>query len=193
MVTSEHISFGLTITYSVAVPIIAVVYWRKYGPSNFLWLSDIALACTLVSLLTGHPLPASMATVGVLPLELAWTADFLAGGRLIGLAAYMYDAKLPLYLRCLSLFHLALPPTLLFLLHRYGYDERALVCQTLLTWVVLTITYLMTSPEKNINWVFGPGSKPQRTLPPLVYLGLELVVLTVVVFVPMHLVLKRLF
>ena len=193
MVTSQQISLWLTLAYGVAVPVIAVIYWRTYGPTNFLWLSDIALAGTFASLLTGNRLLASMPAIGVLPLELAWTIDFLAGGRLIGLAAYMFDAKLPLYLRSLSLFHLALPPTLLFLLYRLGYDERALVYQTLLTWVVLVITYVATNPEQNINWVFGPGSKPQQLLPPLVYLGLEMVVLPVFVFFPMHLILKRFF
>ena len=100
-------------------------------------------------------------------LELAWTIDFLVGGRFIGIAAYMYDSKLPLYLRSLSLFHLALPPTLLFLLYRFGYDRRALIYQTLLTWVVLIVTYVATDPEKNINWVFGPGNKPQQLVAPI--------------------------
>ena len=193
MVSSEQISLWLTLAYGLAVPVIAVIYWRTYGPANFLWFSDIALACTLASLLTGNRLLASMAAIGVLLLELAWTIDFLAGGRLIGLAAYMFDPKLPLYLRSLSLFHLALPPTLLFLLYRFGYDERALVYQTLLTWVVLVITYMATNPEQNINWVFGPGSKPQQLLPPLLYLALEMVALPVFVFVPMHVILKRFF
>jgi hypothetical protein len=127
---------------------------------------------------------ASMPAVGVLPLELAWTVDFLAGGRLIGLAAYMFDAGLPRYLRSLSLFHLALPPTLLLLLYRFGYDERALVCQTLLTWIVLIVTFMVTDPEKNINWVLGPGSKPQHCLPPLLYLALAMVVLRCSSFFP---------
>ncbi len=134
-----------------------------------------------------------MAAVGVLALELAWTIDFFVGGRFIGLAAYMYDSKLPLYLRSLSLFHLALPPTLLFLLYRFGYDQRALIFQTLLTWVVLIVTYVATDPEKNINWVFGPGNKPQQLLHPLLYLGLEMVIVPICVFLPTHLLLKRFF
>jgi hypothetical protein len=193
MVSSEQISLWLTLVYALAVPVIAVIYWRAYGPTNFLWLSDIALACTLASLLTSNGLLASMPAVGVLPLEIAWTIDFVAGGRLIGLAAYMFDAKLPVFLRSLSLFHLALPPTLIFLLYRLGYDERAFVYQTLLTWVVLVITYMTTDREQNINWAFGPGSKPQQLLPPIVYLCFEMMLLPVFVFLPMHLILKRFF
>ena len=41
----------------------------------------------LASLLTGNRLLASM------PRELAWPMDFVAGCRLIGLAAYMFDAN----------------------------------------------------------------------------------------------------
>jgi hypothetical protein len=190
---AAQIPLWLTLAYGLAVPIIAVVYWHAYGPTNFLWLSDIALGFTFVALLTGSRLLASMMAVGVLALELAWTIDFLSGGRVIGIAAYMFDAKLPLYLRALSSFHLALPPTLLFLLYRLGYDQRALIYQTLLTWAVLVVTYLATDPEKNINWVFGPGTKPQHVLPPLVYLGLEMAIIPVCVFLPTHLLLKRFF
>lgn len=190
---AETVTLALTLAYGLAIPVIAVVYWRAYGPSNFLWLSDIALLFTFAALVTRHPLLASMPAVGVLPLEIAWTLDFLAGGRPIGIAAYMYDTKLPRPLRALSLFHLALPPTLVFLLYRYGYDERALILQTLLTWVVFVAVYALTDPAKNINWVFGPGETPQQRLPPPVYLGLYMLALPLAVFWPMHLLLKRMF
>jgi hypothetical protein len=190
---AERILLWLKIGYGAAVPVIVVIYWRNYGPSNFLWLSDIALFCTTLSLFTGSRLLASMPAVGVLPLEIAWLIDFLSGGRLLGLTSYMFDPKLPLYLRSLSLFHLALPPTLIFLLYRFGYDRRALIYQTLVTWAALLLAYLATEPEKNINWAFGPGNEPQQTLPPLLYLSLEMVALPLLVIVPMHLIVSRLF
>lgn len=166
MINSGQVPLWLTLVYALGVPVIAATYWHAYGPTNFLWLSDVALAFTFLALVTGNPLLASMPAVGVLPLELAWTIDFLTGGRLIGLAAYMFDPKLPLFLRSLSVFHLALPPTLLFLLSRVGYDERPPIYQTLLTWFLLVVTYLATDPERNINWVFGPGSTPQSLCRP---------------------------
>jgi hypothetical protein len=193
MVSSTQILSWLTLVYGLAVPLIAVIYWRAYGPTNFLWLSDVGLVLTLAALLSGSRLIASMAAVGMLALELAWTIDFLSGGRLITIAAYMFDAKLPRYLRGLSLFHLALPPTLLFLVYQFGYDRRALIYQTLLTWAVLIVTYVTTDPAKNINWVFGPGSKPQHVVPPLLYLGLEMAIIPICVFLPTHLLLDRFF
>jgi hypothetical protein len=131
--SSRPVPAWLKLGYGVATPVIGAVYWRHYGPRNFLWLSDLALASTALSVTTENRLLASMPAVGVLPLELAWNADFLSGGRLIGLAGYMFDHRLPLGLRALSLFHVALPPTLLWMLRRFGYDPRALPAQTALT------------------------------------------------------------
>jgi hypothetical protein len=173
--------------------LIATVYWREYGPGNFLWLSDIGLACTILAIIFENRLLASMPAVGVLPLEIAWTVDFLSGGRLLGLAAYMFDNRLPLHLRGLSLFHLAIPPVLIFMLYQQGYDPRALVWQTIVTWLALVLSYGLTEPEKNINWVFGPGSAPQHSIPPLLYFGIELVAIPILVFVPMHFLLRHMF
>ena len=186
------IPLWLKLAYAAGVPVIVVVYWRTWGPKNFLWFSDIALFCTAGAVLTGNSLLASMPAVGVLPLEIAWTLDFLTRGRLGGLSAYMFDVRHPLYLRALSLFHLAIPPTLVYLLYGLGYDSRALWAQTLLIWLVLPLTYA-AKPVENINWVFGLFGKPQTTLPPLVYLGLEMIVWPLIVVLPMHLILVRVF
>ncbi len=183
----------LKLSFGIGTPVIAAIYARTYGPKNFLWLSDIALATTTVALITESPLLASMPAVGVLPLELVWTADFLTGGKTFGLAHYMFDEKIPRGRRALSLFHLALPPTLLWLMRRLGYDRRAFALQTAVTVAVLPLTYALTKPEKNINWVYGPGIRPQRRLPPLLYLALEMLVIPTLVILPTHKILSRFF
>jgi hypothetical protein len=71
----------LKIAYGVFVPFLIVVYWPRYGPSNFLWLSDIALFMIAGAVIFEMPLLASMPAVGVLPLEIFWTIDFLLLGR----------------------------------------------------------------------------------------------------------------
>lgn len=169
------------------------VYWRHYGPSNFLWLSDLGLFCTVGAIVLESPLLASMPAVGILVLELAWTADFIAGGRLIGLAGYMFDAGYPLWLRALSLFHVAIPPVVLLLLYRWGYDARALPLQVLLTWVAFTTVYLLTDPAKNINWVFGWGTEPQTVMPAIAWFGIMCIGVPVLVMLPMHFLLSWLF
>ena len=193
-ITRRHnLPIALKLACGVATPLIGVAYARSYGLKNFLWLSDIALGLTTIAVITEQPLPASVAAVGVLPLEIAWNTDFVTGGRLLGLAGYMFDRKLPRWLRALSLFHVALPPTLYLLLRRLGYDRRALAIHCGLTWTVLPLTYAVTDPGDNINWVFGPGARPQRRVPPLGYLGLAMIAFPLLVHWPTHLILRNLF
>ncbi len=190
---SARVPFWMKLAFGVATPGIAAVYARTYGPKNFLWLSDIALATTTAAVITESPLLASMPAVGVLPLELAWTLDFLTGGKMLHLAHYMYDKEIPAWRRALSLFHLALPPSSLFLMRRLGYDRRAFAVQTAIVTAILPLTYAITAPEKNINWTYGPGNRPQRRLPPLLYLGLEMLVIPALVMWPTHKLLSRFF
>lgn len=183
------IKLGATGFVAVLVP----VYWRHYGPGNFLWFSDLALFALCAALWLDGALLVGMAAVGVLALETAWSIDFLCGGRPLHLAGYMFDATRPRPLRALSLFHLAMPPAILWLLRRRGYDRRSLPRQSALAWVVLPLTYALTEPEKNINWVFGPRAKPQRALPPWLYLAGLMAALPLLAYLPTHLVLARLF
>jgi hypothetical protein len=186
------IPLWLKIAYGVFVPYLIVVYWPRYGPSNFLWLSDIALFFAAAAVIFENPLLASMPAVGVLPLEIFWTVDFILLGR-FGLTSYMFDAKYPLWLRAISLFHLALPPTLIWMLYRFGYDPRAYPAQLALTVIVLVFCYAFTDPEKNINWVFGPGEKPQRKISQRLYFAILVPVITLGVVTPMHFLLSWLF
>jgi hypothetical protein len=183
----------VTLPYTLLAIVIVPVYWVEYGPGNFLWFSDIALFTVLVSLWTGNRLLYSMMAVGVLPLELVWTTDILALGQMIGLAAYMFDEQYPLWLRALSMFHVPLLLIIVWMLVRQGYDARAYRFQTLLAWLVLPLTWWLTDPQENINWVHGFGPETAEILPPMLYLLLYMALLPILVYLPMHLLLKRLF
>jgi hypothetical protein len=196
MVTGERARHGrpdlprwLQLSFTAFVAVLVPIYWREYGPANFLWFSDIALFAIVVGLWTGHPLPASMTAVGVLLLESVWILDFalliVTGSSPVGLAEYMRDEDIPAGVRAVSLFHLVLPPLLLWMVHRLGYDRRAWLAETGLALVVLPVTYLVSPPEKNINWVFGPAGV-QTWLPPLAWLGLLMVTLPLLVYWPTH-------
>ena len=123
--------------------------------------------------------------------ELAWNLDFfgrlLTGRPMFGMSAYMFDAATPRYLRALSLFHVPLPAGLVWLVARLGYDRRAWLYQSLLALVVLPVTYWLTDPATNVNWVHGLG-RPQTALPPWAYLALLLVAFSLVLYLPPHLV-----
>lgn len=187
------IPLWLKISYTLMVLVIIPVYWRDLGPANFLWFSDIALFALVAALWLENRLINSTMAVAVLFLESAWVLDFLTGGNLIQISAYMFEPDTEMHIRILSgLFHLSLPPVLLYLLVRLGYDKRALWLQTIIALIVLPVTYQVTQPEDNINWVYGPA-EPQDVLPDLLYLILVATVLILVIYIPSHLFLKRFF
>jgi len=187
------IPIWLKLGYTGLVFIIVPVYCRELGPSNFLWFSDIALISLVAAVWLESRLISSTMAVSVLFLELAWVFDFFSGGRFIAIAAYMFAEDEPWLIRLLSgSFHLVLPPLLLFLLFRLGYDKRALSLQILIALIVLPLTFVLTSPSDNINWVYGLG-QPQDMLPPLVYLCLFFLTLVLVVYLPSHLLFRHFF
>lgn len=191
------IPLWLKVIYTVFVVITILVYLKKYGPGNFLWFSDIALIVTVAALWLENQLLASMMAVGILLPEAVWNVSFfgrlLTGKQLTGLAGYMFDPDKPLYLRAISLFHVFLPVLLVWLISQLGYASDAWICQTMLAWVVLPVTYWVTKPEDNINWVYGPKGKPQKRMPPLLYLLLVMLAFPILVYFPTHLILNVIF
>jgi hypothetical protein len=157
-----HLPLSLKLLATAFVAVLAPVYARHYGWANFLWFSDIALFSSVLALWLESSLLASMMTVGVLLLESAWIVDFTWGvvsrRALWGLTGYMFDSRNPRFIRGLSLFHVAMPVLLLWLVSRLGYDRRAWLAQTLLTWAVLLVTYVVTRPDDNINWSSGSAA-----------------------------------
>ena len=187
------IALGIKVAYTLFLAVLVPVYWAHYGPRNFLWFSDIALLGSGLAVWLESPLLASMMALAVLLPELAWNLDFLGrlltGHAMIGMSAYMFDRTLPRYLRALSLFHVLLPAWLLWLVARLGYDPRAWAWQSLLAAVVLPVTYRVTEPSENVNWVHGLGApRPRRH--PWIYLALLIGSFSVVLYLPPHLLLR---
>jgi hypothetical protein len=189
----------LKLAYTAYATGILSVYARKAdaGPLNFLWFSDLALFTTGAALWLESSLLASTTAVGVLALELFWNLSFavrlLTGKRLSSITDYMFDQKRPLFMRGLSLFHVVLPFLLVWLLASFGYDTRAWLVMTLVAWVVLPVTYLLTRPEHNINWVFGFGSPPRRPLPPGLWVLALMLGFPILIYLPTHFLLRVIF
>jgi hypothetical protein len=194
---SDQIPIWLKISYTVFVAVLVPVYWQNYGPGNFLWFSDIALLTTTAALWLESPLLASTMTLSVVLLELVWNFDFflrlISGASTIGLSSYMFDPKISLALRALSLFHVVLPTLLLWLVYKLGYDARALGLQTIIAWVVLVSSYCLTASSENVNWVRGLGKTPQIWMPAPLYLALMMILFPLVIYFPTHLLLRKLF
>jgi len=189
----------LKLTYTAYVAVLLPAYARKAdaGPLNFLWFSDLALFSTGAALWLESPLLASMTAVGVLAPELFWNLSFFArlltGKHLSSLTDYMFDGRRSRFMRGLSLFHVVLPVILIWLLASFGYDARAWVGMTVVAWVVLPLTYVLTKPEHNINWVFGFGTPPRRPLPPKQWLLALMIGFPLLIYLPTHFLLRAIF
>lgn len=196
---SARLPRRVKILYTLFLVILVPAYLSQYGAANFLWGSDIALFLLLVAILLETSLPASMMTLAVLVPELIWSVDFLArllfdfDPALFRGTAYMFDPGIPFLIRGLSLYHVALPVLLLWLLYRLGYDRRALAAQTLLCWIVFPVSYLVSSPEANINFVYGFGSEPQQWMHPELFILFLMLAFPLLLYLPVHLLLMRLF
>ena len=86
-----------------------------------------------------------------------------------------------------------LPLLLLWALHCLSYDLRAFVWQTVVALVVLPLSYLVSNPQENVNWVYGFGQKPQAILPVPLFVILLMLLFPVAVHLPTHLLFSRIF
>jgi hypothetical protein len=187
----------LKLAYSAMAAGILIAYWFRYGPTNYLWLSDVALILLVPALWLESALLTSIVAVGTLALELFWVVDLLArlmlGHRSQGLTGYMFDARRPPWLRGLSLFHLVLPALTIWMLFILGYDSRALPAMLVLGWIVLAASWRFTDPDRNINWVHGFGGGARTARAPAGRLLALMCAYPLLVWLPTHALLAWLF
>jgi hypothetical protein len=195
--TEGALPLWIKILYTAFVLALIPVYWKEWGPANFLWFSDVALFVSVPALWLESRLLASMMAVGVLLPELYWNFELLfrllTGKKLAGLTNYMWNTKYPLYLRLLSLFHVVLPLILILMLHELGYKPAAIYYQIPFAWLILFLCYKLTPPSANINWVFGLGNAPQHKVPSKFFLLFIMAAYPLLLFLPTHFLLKTIF
>lgn len=184
------------VVYALAVLAFVVIYWQRHGPRNFLWFSDVALIGAVPAMWLENALLSGVLTCMVLLPEVLWNVDYVLRlalrRRITGLTEYMFDESIPRWLRGVSLFHVPLPLVLLWLVAAYGYPEESLAVAAGTGAIVLALSYWFSCPEKNINWVFGLG-RVQHRLPRPLYLGVLYLGFVLVLFLPTHWLLLRLF
>jgi len=210
MGTSRYrIPLWLKIAYTAFMAVLIPVYLKNYGATNFLYLCDVAILMTLVGIWLESPLLLSAPLVGIFWPQMLWVVDFLCKGAVTGWTDYMF--RPPWFLRFLSFFHFWLPFLLFYSVWRVGYDKRAFLLWTGITWLVLTVCYAYmppTSPENdpltgtqlrdpdlpvNINYVFNIASddEPQPWMDPDSYFAAFLASLVLGIYLPTHLMCKR--
>jgi len=169
------------------------VYWRQYGLQNFLFFCDLGNFLIAIGLWRESPLIFSWQATGLLVFQTLYGIDLIGtlmtGRHLIGGTEYMFDPHVPLWIRLLSLFHVIVPPLLLWGIWRLGYDRRGWKYQTVLTWIVVPINYLWR-PQSNVNWARGLFFNQQRFVPGPIYLLAYLILVPLAVYWPTHLALQ---
>ena len=184
----------LKILWTLWLLVWAPLYWKYYGAQNFLFFCDIGNIVIGIALWSESVLLFSWQAVSVLVFQTLYAVDLLGqlsvGRHFIGGTEYMFDARLPLLLRLMSLFHVVTPMILLWAIRRLGYDGRGLNLQIITCWAVVTINYFWR-PEFDVNFARGPFFREQHVVPGVVYLAAYFIVVPLVVYYPTHLFLKK--
>ena len=198
-----RIPLWLKLAYTAFMAVMVPVYLANYGPTNFLYFCDVALIITLIAIWIESRLLVSMCAVGILASQALWVIDFVSnfvGHPLTGLTDYMFAADHSLFLRGLSLFHGWLPFLLVYLVWRLGYDGRGLVLWTVVAWALVLVCFFFMPPPRpdpgltpvNIDYVWGfSDTEPQHWMPPGVWVAALMILLPLVLYLPTHLILRR--
>ncbi len=188
-----RIPLWLKLGWSLWVLVWVPVYWHQYGLQNFLYFCDLGNLLIAAALWLESPLLFSWQACGLLLFQTLYTMDLIgavvSGRHIVGGTEYMFDPHVPLLVRLLSLFHIVVPPLLLWAIWRLGYDGRGWKYQTVTAWVVVPISYFWR-PQYDVNWARGPFFREQHFIPGIAYLAVYLVIVPVVVYWPTHLVLR---
>jgi len=172
------------------------VYWRTWGTANFLHLCDVAVILACVGVLTNSALLISSQAVSSLLVDAAWALDagwrLFRGRALLGGADYLFDARYPLWVRLLSLFHIVMPVLLLWALNRVGYDRGGWTLQCAIA-LPLFIAARFTAPATNINYAFIDPFIHRQWGPAATHVLISWLFMVFVVYLPTHLLLRRLF
>jgi hypothetical protein len=173
-----------------------LVYWRTWGAANFLHLCDVAVILTCAGLWANNALLISSQAVAALAADLAWAAvaawRIFFGRYLTGGMEYLADGRYPLWIRLLSLYHVAIPAVLVWAVARIGYDRRGWGLQSAIAAAVFAASRF-TAPDENINFAFRDPFFHRSFGPPAVHAALSALFMIFAVYFPTHLILKRLF
>jgi len=192
------IPLGVKIAYSAFILLHIYLEITVFGARDLLWICDTAAVLTAIGLWMESSLLLSMQLVGTLVPMLLWSADLLCrlftGHFLLGMCGYLFDPHDPLINRAASMFHLWLPPLLVWTVWRLGYDRRAWVYQFVFLAGFFLFCRLVSLPPPehyfgepvNINLVFGGFSHPQTHVSAAMYLALLWLTSSICIMLPTH-------
>jgi hypothetical protein len=171
-------------------------YWRAWGPANFVHLCDIAVILTCIGLWSNSALLISSQAVSSLVVDTMWAVDVVStiafGRHVFGGTEYLFDAHYALWVRLLTLFHVAMPALLIWAVHRLGYDRRGWALQSGIAAAAFAAARF-TSPAQNINFAFSTPIMRRQLGPAPVHVAISVAFMIFVVYWPTHWALKKLF
>lgn len=189
------IPLWVKVVYTLWLAVWVPLYWQEAGPYNFFWLCDTGNFLVGMALWLESPLLFSSQAVGLLLVQLLWCVDYFGalvlGFHPLGGTEYMFDGAKPIWLRSLSLFHVVMPPLLVWGVRRLGYDRRGFALESAFAALLLPATWWIVPAERNVNWVWEPFGRPQTLVDPWLYLLVLLAAYPLLVFLPTHLLLTR--
>jgi hypothetical protein len=148
----------------------------------------------VLGLWTESALIFSWQATGLLVFQTLFVLDLagavITGRHWLGGTEYMFNTGVPLFVRLLSLFHVLMPPLLLWAIWKLGYDSRGWKLQTLTTWVIVPINYFWR-PEHDVNFARGLFFREQHWVPGWLYVTAYLVLVPLLVYFPTHILLSR--
>jgi hypothetical protein len=187
--TAMRLPLWLKILWTVWVMVWVPAYWKQYGAQNFLYFCDLGNLLIAAALWLESQLIFSAEAAGLLVFQTLFSIDLLgallSGHHLIGGSEHMFDPHIAIWIRLLSLFHVAVPPLLLWAIWKLGYDPRGWKLQTAITWVVVPVCYFWR-PQLDVNWARGLFFTEQHVLPGWLYLAIYLTVVPLGVYWPTH-------
>jgi hypothetical protein len=171
-------------------------YAAYWGWENFLHLCDVAVFLTCLGFACNNALLLSSQAVSSLLGDRLWCIDacwrWIAGRSRTGGTEYMWDARIPLWVRLLSLFHVVLPVMLLMALRRTGYDRRALPLQCAIAAGLLVASRFLGAAQ-NVNYAFADPIFHRAYGAAPLHLAVIFGALAVIIYWPTHVLLARAF
>lgn len=172
------------------------VYWIFWGPHNFVYLCDIAVILGCIGICTNNTLLVSSQAVSSVVVDAMWAVDAgwraAFGRHIFGGTEYLFDPSHALWLRLLSLYHVAIPVVLLWALHRAGYDRRGWRLQAGIVAAAFVIARF-TPAEQNINFAFRLPVVEKPFGPAPLHVTVSILFMIFVVYWPTHWALRKIF
>jgi hypothetical protein len=174
----------------------------NYTLVDLLWFCDVAMILVIIGLWRENSLVLSLATLASIGPQFAWQIDYfyqlISDKPLFGFTDYMFTASNPTVNYIISLFHVWMPPILIYSLYLVRYNQRALKTQSGLSLLIILLSYSLTSdmfgPAGNLNQVYGPSATaPQTWMHPWLWLFVIWLYTIVVIYVPTHFITARVF